>query len=107
MSHHRVYIYILNILNINSGLGQWEERGEAGRGVAAAGVPAGLLHDLGAVVAAHLAEGLVAVHDGVVHDLRVRQQEAAVCCTNHKYTLSNSQRLAPANDKHAVNCHMG
>lgn len=43
-------------------------------------LPAGLLHDLGAVVATHLAERFVAVHDGVVHDLRVGQQETAVCC---------------------------
>lgn len=42
--------------------------------------PAGFLHDLGAVVATHLAEGFVAVHNRVVDDLRVGQQEAAVCC---------------------------
>ncbi len=42
--------------------------------------PAGLLHHLGPVVARRLAEGLVAVDDGVVNDLGVGQQEARVGC---------------------------
>lgn len=37
------------------------------------GAAARFLHNFSAVVAAHLAECLVAVHDGVVYDLRVRQ----------------------------------
>lgn len=56
-------------------------------------VPAGLLHHLGAVVAAHLAEGLVAVHDGVVHYLRVRQEETTVCCWKITATVPHDTRL--------------
>lgn len=39
---------------------------------------AALLHHFGPVVAGDFAESLRAVHDRVVHDLGVRQQEAAV-----------------------------
>lgn len=47
-------------------------------------LPARLLHHFGAVVPAHLAERLVAIHDRIVDDLRVRQQEAAVCCGQYR-----------------------
>jgi len=43
-----------------------------------------LLHDLCAVVTRRLAEGLVAVDDGVVHDLSVGQQETSVRCQENK-----------------------
>lgn len=43
------------------------------------GTSACLLHHLRPVVAGDLAEGLVTVDYGEVHDLGVRQQETAIC----------------------------
>lgn len=47
-------------------------------------IPARLLHDLGPVVAADLAEGLIAVDDREIDDLCVGQKERAVRCKGEK-----------------------
>ena len=46
------------------------------------------LHQLGAAVAAQLAEAVVAVDRRVVDDARVRQHETAVCTVEHDRVIS-------------------
>lgn len=38
------------------------------------------LHHLGPIVAGYFAEALAAVHDGVIDDLRIGQEETAISC---------------------------
>lgn len=52
--------------------------GVAGRGWAWLPAGAALLHHLGAVEAGQLAEAVVAVDDGPLHDLSVPDQEAGL-----------------------------